>query len=687
MRKRILVRNNDAQYTDVQVPVNLNYESGMANNFDDLRFTNEAGDQDLPYYILYKADGTVVKTLVKVPVLDPGETNIYVYYGNGSAPSASSKNDTMDFSDHFAEYAGDFNNTPYWGGCGGVQFTNEDVAQIPLGCAIYTKNPYDRQDVSSDRVSEYEVSKDLSGVTDCNGYGGANYEKLTNDITQGDPDSFFTGNNVAQSSGCSDKKWSVNQIGITHQNGYRSIEYNQATVQKFDSNQFYRFRLVNHAAGGVSFYYSLDGGNTYIEYQSFPNNNLQQLTSFLFTTDQLPEQVRNVYTYRTGNFYSVPQVPEYLGGRIGDIISPIIDMGDSPYFGKVLLQIQNIEDGGNAFVKIQTSNESDMGSSTSLDYCGYANSDTDISAMDCVSPAQRYLRYQIILSDNSSNDIAVGSITLEHDNDAIAPDAPGSLAAKESPSGKTLADNSWMRAGVSPYFSWNAADDNVGGSGVVGYCMYFGTDANADTSSSGLLTGNSIFNANGICEQATTSTNFNSSSDRINTGSLNNGSTYYFRVRAFDRTGNLSEVSTTRIRYDSVNPEQRTLITVPSAVNSAVFKVSWIGGLGNDPFIDTGSGVAGIKYCVTSLVSGLSGCGADDNNWFGPNHGSGSVRDTSDVFDMHANELTTSELDAPRLDDTIIGYNAIAFAIVDNAGNFQTTSNGPPHNFSIQPCS
>ncbi|WP_440948224.1 DUF2341 domain-containing protein [Methanosarcina sp. T3] len=93
--------SSDGTLTDYQVKLDINYESEMQSDFDDLRFVDENGIL-LPYWIEEKVDSSYAKVWVKVPVIDgiDGAT-IKMYYGNSYVSSAENGNDVFEFFDDF----------------------------------------------------------------------------------------------------------------------------------------------------------------------------------------------------------------------------------------------------------------------------------------------------------------------------------------------------------------------------------------------------------------------------------------------------------------------------------------------------------------------------------------------------------------------------------------------------------
>jgi len=91
--------NSFANYT---TKIDVPYDSDMQADFDDLRFMNSFQSASLPYWIENYTSGTSACVWVMVPDLVSNEnTTIYMYYGNSSVETTSSKNGTFLFVDEF----------------------------------------------------------------------------------------------------------------------------------------------------------------------------------------------------------------------------------------------------------------------------------------------------------------------------------------------------------------------------------------------------------------------------------------------------------------------------------------------------------------------------------------------------------------------------------------------------------
>lgn len=78
-RRCPVLMNNSANandLTDYQLLVNVTYDSDMQSDFDDLRFTHGASEQEIPYWIEKKVDGSYAECWVKVLLMTEKEARI-----------------------------------------------------------------------------------------------------------------------------------------------------------------------------------------------------------------------------------------------------------------------------------------------------------------------------------------------------------------------------------------------------------------------------------------------------------------------------------------------------------------------------------------------------------------------------------------------------------------------------------
>ncbi len=95
-RSPITISNPGNTLTNYQIKLNLNYDSDMQNDFDDLRFVESDHSTLLSHWVENKNPGNQATIWIKIPSLPPGATIIYAYYGNTQASSISNPSTTFD---------------------------------------------------------------------------------------------------------------------------------------------------------------------------------------------------------------------------------------------------------------------------------------------------------------------------------------------------------------------------------------------------------------------------------------------------------------------------------------------------------------------------------------------------------------------------------------------------------------
>ncbi len=113
-RTRVRVLNNDAQaYTTTAVKVTIPYDSSMQADFDDIRFTSDNGQTQIPFWIEKYTASTDAQIWVRIPTLPASDyATVFMYYGSSTAASISSGTSTMTAFDDYedasiSEYSGD----------------------------------------------------------------------------------------------------------------------------------------------------------------------------------------------------------------------------------------------------------------------------------------------------------------------------------------------------------------------------------------------------------------------------------------------------------------------------------------------------------------------------------------------------------------------------------------------------
>jgi hypothetical protein len=228
--------------------------------------------------------------------------------------------------------------------------------------------------------------------------------------------------------------------------------------------------------------------------------------------------------------------------------------------------------------------------------------------------------------------------------------------------GLSVLSNGWTN-GTVPYFSWDAGTDNVGGSGIAGYCLYLGTDNTADPSTSKGLLGTSPVSTTGTTCQfivSTTAIDFSNLAYHGATWLTNSASPYYLTIKAIDSVGNIYTGSTTQFqfRYDNVVPTNVAFLSPASGNFSNVADMSFAWPTsGANTSSDANAGVLGWQYQINST----------SGTWQGST--------TSTTLGINYIPVSDSTYQLTSLQDggsIVSGNNTIYFRTVDAAGNFSS---------------
>lgn len=676
-RQSISLSNTAAEQTDAVVVIKLDYHDQMKTDFGDVRFVNQAGDTEYAYYQSSVSDGVNSIFYVKIPTLTVGSSVVYAYYGNASETSASDRDAVMTFWDHFSDFhTGD--PSPYGSSWATYWWDTQPEFEgghaLLAGTSLVPQTGFPRG--THEYISEIDASVVSSTLppnitcTSQNVLSIANYPNYLSTSLQLPCDS------------SSPKKW-----GISY--GYAGGEYfspqSDSDRNLFSTDQTVRIRTVYHQAGGIDWYYSTDGGANYVHIDGRQNGDTSDIDLSLYggqsgwaKTDVASVNLYNSAASTTVSFGSV----ERQGGKAATLTSVIEDIGVRPYFGNVIFEVAGE---GDYSLRIRSSAQSDMSDATDFANCNDVADGAPVVSSTCVRQNQQYIQYRVYLGDDAVDDLAIQRIALEYGNDTIAPANATDIVTLRQAGGAVVLPGGWTNKPI-PFFSWNAASDNVGGSGVKAYCLYVGSDGTADPATTqGRITGTSPVDTGGACPYAVAGTELNTAiaTLNLNNSNVDVGETFYLTIRTLDNSGNLSAMpaAQTHIGIDGRGPEGMLSLSGPTGyIKNKDFTINWSTSIYGAP-IDAGSGVAGLKYCVLSLADGYQGCGitgnqeANPNHWYGLNHGSGYQDDASDVIPIDQRSYTMQPFDYDRLDDTSL--NAVLIGVVDNAGNFRYLDNNP----------
>lgn len=338
----------------------------------------------------------------------------------------------------------------------------------------------------------------------------------------------------------------------------------------------------------------------------------------------------------------------------GSLISNIYNTGKPSNWGTL-----TYTSSGTVSVKARSSNSATMSGAPSFSTCTSISSGADISSGTggCVTDTQRYIQYEVTLSTAATQSTAsLDDITINFaDADATAPTTNASnLQMFASNGGAEVAANAWTNSST-PYFTWTAGQDNVGGLGLAGYCLYLGQDASANPVTTKGLLGTGSLDVEGACPFAISATSLDlTTANYLASALATSNSEYYLKIKAIDLSQNISASSESfGFKFDNTGPENPAYITAPSNfINTKSATLSWATS-GDDAASDGNSGLAGLQYKI-----GASG------TWYGDGH-TGS----QDATDLLANDGSYETQSTPDYNDLVEGNNVIYFRTWDQAGN------------------
>lgn len=342
----------------------------------------------------------------------------------------------------------------------------------------------------------------------------------------------------------------------------------------------------------------------------------------------------------------------------GSVTSNIFDAGFSADWGTLSWTNSG---SGTVIVKVRSDSSSDMSGATDWASCSGVTSGNDISANSCVTDTDQYLQYQVSLAPSGIStpvfeDISIGFTA----SDLIDPTTNASDVAITG-----VSDGAWTN--TEPTLTWSAGADDVGGSGLAGYCVSLdeatiGASSSLDPeSSSGKLTGidDGISN-NSTCPFIVAGTTFDLSG--VFGLSLTSGKQYYFSLKAVDLAGNVwSGVSgeyqdLVSFKYDATAPSNPSYFSMPSDfISTKSATLIWPTSGGSEAS-DDDSGVAGLQYRIGS-----------GGTWYGDNHNGN--QDESDLLVDDGSYTTDPVSDYDTIEE---GSNLIYLRTWDNAGNAST---------------
>jgi hypothetical protein len=225
--------------------------------------------------------------------------------------------------------------------------------------------------------------------------------------------------------------------------------------------------------------------------------------------------------------------------------------------------------------------------------------------------------------------------------------------------GQQVSSAGWVN--TDPYFTWTAGADDVGGSGLQGYCLYLGQDPTGNPVTTKGDLGTSPVNTNGSCQFTISTNNIDTSiTNYLGTALTTSNSPYYLNIKAIDNADNIYNGSSAQFEFyfDNTPPTNPSYISAPSEfVSNKAVDLTWPTS-GNSAANDTNSGVAGLQYKI-----GVNG------TWYGVNH-SGA----QNCYDLLPNDGSYTLVSNPDFANLINGDNVIYFRTWDNACNVSSTN-------------
>lgn len=343
-----------------------------------------------------------------------------------------------------------------------------------------------------------------------------------------------------------------------------------------------------------------------------------------------------------------------------------------------------ITTGSNSVVKYQlcatdgTTCETNLGtSSPTWQYwngSSWTNSDSTISTANTLdqltetvlhqfSASSHKISVKIFMAYDGDNIPTINSLTLGLTTDITPPTNASSLVMhQEISSDNCTSDNNCWTKLAGPTFSWNPGSDDENGSGLKGYCLYLGTEANGNPAQNkGKLGTSPVSTANIPCQFIVSSSSIDLSTSGYLSSALSNldnfnvdtPNTYYLNIKAVDVAGNTSLNSLSiKFRYDGTNPTNVTYISPASGSfsNVADMSFSWPSSVSSDDQ----SGVLGWQYQINSI----------SGTWLG------STTSPELGIQYIPVGVSTYQLTSRDAGSINSGNNVVYFRTVDIAGNF-----------------
>jgi len=367
----------------------------------------------------------------------------------------------------------------------------------------------------------------------------------------------------------------------------------------------------------------------------------------------------------------------------GNLVSNIFNTNVEENWGNATYT-DSVPTGTTLTVLVRSGNQPNLSDAPAFTSCSNIASGGAITS-SCAPIKTQYVQYEIELSSTiSAYTPDLESISLGFTPSDTTPPATNAtnIYAYNGNGGASVASQAW--ANTEPYFSWTAATDHVGGSGIAGYCLYLGQSSSGNpVTSSGDLSTSSPLSTGGACPFAVSSTDLDTSINGYLTSVLAASTQpYYLNIDAITGAGVVWNNSPTQFEfyYDNTTPTNPAFVTAPSEfVSSDEVTLTWP-TTGADAASDSISGVAGLQYRI-----GASG------TWYGVLHNS-----NQNMTDLLANNGSYTTISNPDFGNLVEGNNIVYFRTWSNSGvvspafvttviKINTTSPSSPQNLTATP--
>jgi len=269
-----------------------------------------------------------------------------------------------------------------------------------------------------------------------------------------------------------------------------------------------------------------------------------------------------------------------------------------------------------------------------------------VSGDSILTSSSRWLEVELILSTSDGlYTPTLDSFSVNYFTDTTAPSNPTVPVSAWNSSGKSVSiTNSTDLAPVyknynQPYFEFNSASDEVDGSGVAGYYVYFGPTISADPLTAGAY-------------QASVGSGVQNFTPAQ---AITVDGPYYLRIKTKDNALNVSEAVTAfTYNYDKTVPLSPSLLSVSPFgwASSNDFTFNWSTGFDEDTSYP--SGLAGYQYKL----------GGTADNWSGT-----VVHATNPDLGDYGAVVSTESLSAVNIKAYQNGQNIFYVRSIDKAGN------------------